>query len=284
MGFRQQLKTTHAVSAVKESTGAANYKMIKSRNGKEIDLSLTSFIVLITILNINVHATALVHRTKIQSLGGVESDVKAQKINIWNSGEHHLVEIIRRVKRYDKNAWKSWKPGDSDPWADTQADYERQYNRDRAENRRRQEANRRYNEEKAKSDAYLYEVANRRKNRTFLGPIIGVSCFVGLFVCCCCCGLCLKCSENKNRYNSQANNSQDHFIQQQQPMQATSSADNVNSTQTQEETCTTSGHSASPPPQTTAPLLPKKAPSAPNSEENNSELPPSYAEAITDAY
>ena len=61
--------------------------------------------------------------------------------------------LIPRVKRYDRNAWKCWKPGDSDPWADTQADYERQKNTERLDNRRRQESNRRHREEVARFNA-----------------------------------------------------------------------------------------------------------------------------------
>jgi len=227
---------------------------------------LSSFIFLVGVLNIKVHASVLVPGTKIRLLGGVESNGMGQTKNSLSLGELLLVKGIRRAKRYDKNAWKSWKPGDSDPWADTQADYERQYNRDRAENRRRQEADRRYEAEKAKSDAYLNEVANRRKNRTFTGPIIGISCLVGVIVCCCCCCVVLKCCIDKS------NNSYTPYTA------------NANSTQRRDEASTSvtvrDGYCS--PPHSTVPFLSKNQPSGPQSEEIDPELPPSYAQATAD--
>ena len=62
----------------------------------------------------------------------------------------------KRVKRYDRNAYRNWKPGDPDPWADTQADHERKYNADIASRRREKEAKRRHNEERARLNAFLF--------------------------------------------------------------------------------------------------------------------------------
>jgi len=249
-------------------------KIMKRRNERKF-LSFPAYLILyLTVLTISDAA-------EFNQVDKIGEDNSNKRIN-WSPGtfdERSLQSAVltnKRVKRYDKNAWKSWQPGDPDPWADTKADHERQYNRDRAANRRRQEANRRHKEERAKSDAYLNEVANRRKNRTFTGPIIGVSCFVGVFVCCCCIGLCLKCRDDYGvGYGSEAyrSRSNQHQLQAVQP----SNTQNTSSSPQRMETTTKTSSPQTA--QATAPLLPS---SIPPSEENGSELPPSYADAIAD--
>ena len=101
-------------------------------------------------------------------LRGADTEIRVHTRNSWSQENEDVLHLgKRRVKRYDKNAWKNWKPGDPDPWADTQADYDREYKREQADKRWRQEENRRYKEEKAKTDAYYKEVAGRRKNISY---------------------------------------------------------------------------------------------------------------------
>ena len=115
---------------------------------------LWAFLVLFpALLNIAVQASVLVPVSKVRLLREAESEIKRksdkQEENAF--GLHLLSSRLNtRVKRYDRNAWKNWKPCDSDPWADTQADYKRQYNAEQASNRRQKEANRRHREEVAR--------------------------------------------------------------------------------------------------------------------------------------
>ena len=109
-------------------------------------------------LNIEVSAALPSPVSKVQLLREVEGGARLHKRYRWNSGKPQERSfgsemLIPRVKRYDRNAWKSWKPGDSDPWADTQADYERQKNTERVDNRWRQESNRRHREGVARFNA-----------------------------------------------------------------------------------------------------------------------------------
>merc|ERR1712205_212740 len=51
--------------------------------------------------------------------------------------------------------------------------------------------------EKARSNAYLNEVANLRKNRSFFSPVmIGACCLGGFFFCCGCGGAYFKCKDD----------------------------------------------------------------------------------------
>ena len=119
---------------------------------------LWAFLVLFpALLNIAVQASVLVPVSKVRLLREAESEIKLPKRRTGKpeqekAFELHLLgsRLTTRVKRYDRNAWKNWKPGDSDPWADTQADYKRQYNAEQASNRRQKEANRRHREEVAR--------------------------------------------------------------------------------------------------------------------------------------
>ena len=119
---------------------------------------LWAFLVLFpALLNIAGQASVLVPVSKVRLLREAESEIKLPKRRTGKpeqekAFELHLLgsRLNTRVKRYDRNAWKNWKPGDSDPWADTQADYKRQYNAEQASNRRQKEANRRHREEVAR--------------------------------------------------------------------------------------------------------------------------------------
>ena len=126
--------------------------------GNKNDYSwLWAFLILFSaVLNIAVQASVLVPVSKVQLLREADSEIKLHKRNGWEPGKLeerafglHLLgsRLNTRMKRYDRNAWKNWKPGDSDPWADTQADYKRQYNAEQASNRRQKGANRRHREE-----------------------------------------------------------------------------------------------------------------------------------------
>ena len=94
---------------------------------------LWAFLVLFpALLNIAVQASVLVPVSKVRLLREAESDIKLPKRRPGKPEQEkafqlHLLSsrLNTRVKRYDRNAWKNWKPGDPDPWADTQADYER---------------------------------------------------------------------------------------------------------------------------------------------------------------
>ena len=129
-----------------------------NRVGNKKDYSwLWTFLILFSaFLNIAVQGAVVIPVSKVQLLK--ESEIKLHK----RSGKPeertfqlHLLGRQKRVKRYDRNAVRNWKPGDSDPWADTQADHERKYNADRASRRREREANRRHNEERARLNAFV---------------------------------------------------------------------------------------------------------------------------------
>ena len=267
-------------------------------------------------LNIVVQASVLLPVSKVQPLREADSEIKLHKRNGWKAGRpeerafglHLLVSRQKnsRVKRYDRNAWKNWKPGDPDPFADTQADYKRQYNAEQASKRRQKEANRRHREEVARlsaldidhifcscrffcffrSNAYYNEVANPR-NRSLSWPMIAFICILGLFVCCGCLAAFCKCKDDhcsgsdsyvpgsnvppgsNARQNEEINYRSGAGLQQ---LQDVSTRTNASSTQRAREGASSPSHA-------TAPLLPDKPPS----DENGPELPPSYAAAMADS-
>ena len=126
-------------------------------NKKDYSWLWTFLILFSAFLNIAVQGAVLIPVSKVQLLKEAVSEIKLHK----KSGKpeertfrFHLLGRQKRVKRYDRNAVRNWKPGDPDPWADTQADHERKYNADRASRRREKEANRRHNEERARLNAF----------------------------------------------------------------------------------------------------------------------------------
>ena len=138
-----------------------------------------------------------------------------------------------------------------------------------------------------RNKAWQKEVEERRKKRkNFSGPIIGVSCFLGLFVCCGCLGCFFKCKQDHCSGSNGESNVRQNEAAFQQPWQQT----NASSTQRGAESTRNTGspmmtarEGASPPSHVTAPLLPEKPPISPLSNENGSELPPSYATAMAES-
>jgi len=267
--------------------------------GKKNDYSwLWAFLILFSaVLNIAVQASAIIPVSKVQLLRQADSEIKLHKRNGWKPGKPeerafslHLLgrRENTRVKRYDRNAWKNWKPGDpdflpstlTDPWAKTQADYERQYNAEQGSKRRQKEANRRHREEVARNKAWQKEVEERR-------IIIGVSCFLGIVVCCGCLGAFCKCKDDRcsgSRTYVPSQNEEINYRSGAGIHQLQGTTTTTNASSTQRGSSLTTREEASPPSHVTAPLLlPEKPPSAPPSDENGPELPPSYATAMADS-
>ena len=107
-------------------------------NKKDYSWLWTYLILCSVFLNIAVQTAVLVQVSKVQLL----KEAELHNSNGWEAGKpeeaafqlHLLSKRSRRqkrVKRYDRNAYRNWKPGDPDPWAETQADHERQYKADR---------------------------------------------------------------------------------------------------------------------------------------------------------
>ena len=131
-----------------------------------------------------------------------------------------------------------------------------------------------------RSNAYLNEVANRRKNRSFFSPVmIGLCCLGGFFVCCGSLGAYFKCKDDyyaRQRQNYARQREEINYRSGAglQPLQGVTTTTNTSSVQRE---------GASPPSHVTAPLLPEKPPISPLSNENGSELPPSYATAMAES-
>ena len=131
-----------------------------------------------------------------------------------------------------------------------------------------------------RSNAYLNEVANRRKNRSFFSPVmIGLCCLGGFFVCCGSLGAYFKCKDDYHARQRQNYARQREEINYRsgaglQPLQGVTTTTNSSSAQRE---------GAGLPSHVTAPLLPEKPPISPLSNENGSELPPSYATAMAES-
>ena len=272
--------------------------------GNKKDYScLWAFLILFSaVLNIAVRAAVFVPVSKVQLLTEAESEIKLAKRSVWDPEERTLwLHLLRsrgsrrqeRVKRYDRNAYRNWKPGDPDPFADTQAERDRKYNAYQANRRREKEANRRHKEERdrlnafvvfcrcsilnfyfCRSNAWMKEVEDRRKNRTFFSwPIIVVAILLG---CCVCCGAYFKCknyhcSDSAGGRSNEPTEEEMAEIERWRLRIHGPTTTNGSSTQGGEER-RTSREGASPPSHATAPLLmPEKI---------GTELPPSYATAV----
>jgi len=211
--------------------------------------------------NILIGASTLLPVSKIQLLRGGDSDgIKVDERNVWKRGEPGETAFLlgssrlKRVKRYESDRFNTY-----------------------SESRKAYitEANRRHREEVARNKAQQKEMEERRRKRKdFSSQIIGVSCFVGLFLCCCCLGCFFKCKDwcsgsgGSNTRQSGAGSEQ---------LQEVTTRTNANSTE--RSSPLTAREGASPPSHVTAPLLNEKPPS----DENGPELPPSYATAMADS-
>ena len=121
------------------------------------------------VLNTAVQAAVLIPVSRVQLLKDAVGEIKLHKRSGWEQIGKPEERIFRshllgnrssrrhqRVKRYDRNAYRNWKPGDPDPWADTQADREGKHKAYEASRRREKEANRRHNEEqRARLNAFV---------------------------------------------------------------------------------------------------------------------------------
>ena len=128
--------------------------------GNKKDYSwLWPFLILFSaFLNIAVHSAVLIPESKVQLLKEAESEIQGKSEErtfrspgLWNRSRRRQ----KRVKRYDRNSYQNWKPGDPDPFADIHAERERKYDAYEESRRREKEDNRRHNEERARLNAFV---------------------------------------------------------------------------------------------------------------------------------
>ena len=127
-------------------------------NKKDYSWLWTFLILFSAFLNIAVHTSVLIPESRVQLLKEAESGIQGkseertfQSPLLGNRSRRRQ----ERVKRYDRNAYRNWKPGDPDPFADTQAERDRKYNAYQANRRREKEANRRHKEERDRLNAFF---------------------------------------------------------------------------------------------------------------------------------
>jgi len=231
--------------------------------GRQHDFCLNLiWYILFTVLlnNILIGASTLLPVGKIQLLRGGDSDgIKVHERDGWKRGEteetafglHLPGSRLKRVKRYESDRFSTY-----------------------SESRKAYitEANRRHREEVARNKAQQKEMEERRRKRKdFSSQIIGVSCFVGLFVCCCCLGCFFKCKDYCS--GSGGSNTRQSGAGSQQ-LQEVTTRNGAGSTQRSSPRTAREGGS---------PLLPEKPASAPPTDQNGPELPPSYATAMADS-